>query len=144
MEKNRLWQVDPSIKKRVLTARRVWRIKAPARGSAIVATRKRIGLVPFQTSGRPHIYWFSLKQLKKPGVLELAARSAGRSRLGAVARTRVPTYVQGATLDARGRLYLSRSTLACGELVTPGGRRLGFVPGRRGCSSAPAAPASTR
>ena len=137
VEKNKLWQVDPSIKERVLTARRVWKIKAPVRGSAIVATRKRIGLVPFRTRGRPHIYWFPLKQLKRPGVLDLAARSDGRSQLGAVARTRVPTYVQGATLDARGRLYLSRSNLACGELVTPGGRRLGFVPGAEGLQFSP-------
>ena len=46
VEKNKLWQVDPSARSSVLNARRVWRIKAPARGSAIVATKKRIGLVP--------------------------------------------------------------------------------------------------
>ena len=137
VEKNRLWQVDPWQKKRVLTARRVWRIKSPVRGSAIVASRKRIGLVPFATRGRPHIYWFPIKQLKKPGVFDLATRSKGRSQLGAVASTRVPTYVQGATLDARGRLYLTRSTLACGELVTPSGRRLGFVPGAEGLQFSP-------
>ncbi len=137
VEKNKLWQVDPSVKKRVLTARRVWRIASPARGSAIVATPKRIGLVPFRTSGRAYIHWYSFKQLKKPGVLDLGARSKGRSQLGAVARTRVPTFVQGATLDARGQLYLARSTLACGELVTPSGARLGFVPGAEGIAFSP-------
>jgi hypothetical protein len=137
VEKNKLWQVDPSKKKRVLTARRVWRIASPVRGSAIVATRKRIGLVPFQTKGRAYIHWFAIKKLKRPGVLDLGARSRGPSQLGAVARTRVPTYVQGATIDARGRLYLARSTLACGELVTPGGRRLGFVPGAEGIQFSP-------
>jgi hypothetical protein len=137
VEKNKLWQVDPSVKKRVLTARRVWRIASPARGSAIVATPKRIGLVPFRTSGRAYIHWFSFRQLKKPGVLDLGARSNGKAQLGAVARTRVPTFVQGATLDARGRLYLTRSTLACGELVVPGGRRLGFVPGAEGIQFSP-------
>ena len=137
VEKNKLWQVDPSPRKRVLQARRVWRIKSPVRGSAIVATRKKIGLVPFRTQGRAHIYWFSLKHLKRPGVLDLAVRDKGRKQLGATARTRVPTYVQGATLDARGRLYLARSTLACGELVTPSGRRLGFVPGAEGIQFSP-------
>jgi hypothetical protein len=132
VEKNKLWKVDPSSKHSVLNATRVWRIKAPARGSAIVATRTRIGLVPFATSGRPSIYWFTFKQLRKPGVLDLAAHAKGTSQVGAVARTHVPTLVQGATLDANGRLYLARSTLACGELVSPYGRRIGFVPGAEG------------
>jgi hypothetical protein len=137
VEKNKLWQVDPSSKKDVLNARRVWRIVGPVRGSAIVATPKRIGLVPFKTSGRAYIYWYSLKRLRKQGVLDLGALSKGKSQLGAVARTRVPTYVQGATLDANGRLYLTRSTLSCGELVTPAGRRLGFVPGAEGIQFSP-------
>jgi hypothetical protein len=132
VEKNKLWQVDPSSSGNVLNAKRVWRIKAPVRGSAIVATRKRIGLVPFVTSGRPSIYWFTFKQLQKQGVLDLADHAKGSARVGAVARTRVPTHVQGATLDPAGGLYLARSTLACGELITPGGRRLGFVPGAEG------------
>ena len=137
VEKNKLWQVHPAGASRVLNARRVWRIKAPARGSAIVATRKSIGLVPFQTSGKAHIYWFRFKQLQRRGVLDLGARSEGDKQVGAVARTRVPTYVQGATLDPAGGLYLARSTLACGELVTPGGRRLGFVPGAEGIQFGP-------
>jgi hypothetical protein len=137
VEKNKLWQVDPSQKKRLLTARRVWRIHAPVRGSAIVATRKRIGLVPFQTSGRAHIYWFPFKKLNQPGVLDLAAHGNGANQLGAVAQTRVPTLVQGATLDARGRLYLTRSSLSCGELVTPSGRRFGFVPGAEAIQFSP-------
>jgi hypothetical protein len=137
VEKNKLWKVDPNQTRRVLEATRVWRIRAPARGSAIVATRNRIGLVPFRTSGRAHIYWFSFKQLRRKGVLDLAPRSRGRAQVGAIARTRVPTLVQGATLDPRGRLYLARSSLACGELVTPGGRRLGFVPGAEGIQFSP-------
>lgn len=137
VEKNKLWQVDPSPRRRVLQARRVWRIESPVRGSAVVATRKKIGLVPFRTGGRSYMHWFSLKHMKRPGVLDLAARDKGRTQLGATARTRVPSYVQGATLDARGRLYLARSTLACGELVTAGGRRLGFVPGAEGLQFSP-------
>jgi hypothetical protein len=129
VEKNKLWQVDPSSKSRVLTARRVWRIKSPARGSALVATSTRIGLVPFVTKGPAAIYWFTFKQLRKPGVLDLGARGHGSTQVGAVARTRVPTLVQGATLGPTGGLYLARSNLACGELVTPSGRRLGLVPG---------------
>ena len=138
VEKNKLWQVDPSIKKRVLTARRVWRIKAPVRGSAIVATRKRIGLVPFQTSGRPHIYWFPFKQLQeargpRPG---RAQRAAGPSSARSPAPGCRPTS-RARLSTPRGRLYLARSNLACGELVTPGGRRLGFVPGAEGLQFSP-------
>ena len=103
-----------------------------------MATRKRIGLVPFQTSGKAHIYWFTFKQLKqarRAGPRRRAARATTRS-----AQWRAPgcrRYVQGATLDPAGGLYLARSTLACGELVTPGGRRLGFVPGAEGIQFGP-------
>jgi hypothetical protein len=137
VEKNKLWKVDPASTSHVLNATRVWRIKSPARGSAIVATRKLIGLVPYQERGRAYIHWFSFKQLRKQGVLDLGGRAKGDSQIGAVARTRVPTYVQGATLDGRGGLYLARSRLACGELITPGGRRLGFLPGAEGIQFGP-------
>lgn len=132
VEKSKLWLVDPTARADVLRAQRVWRIHAPVRGSAIVATATRIGLVPYQTSGTPRIYWFSIASLIRPGVLDLAVRPHGRTQLGAVGSTRVPRLVQGATLDARGRLYLSRSNLSCAELVTPYGRRMALVPGAEG------------
>jgi hypothetical protein len=132
VEKNKLWLVDPDQRRSVLNARRVWRIAAPVRGSTIVSRGERIGLVPFQTTGAPRIHWFSVKRLLKPGVLDLAASSRGRSRLGAVSSARIPRHVQGATLDAGGRLYLARSNLSCGELVTPHGRRVAFMPGAEG------------
>lgn len=135
-EKNRLWLVDPSRPGRVLDARRVWRLRAPVRGSAIVATPRRIGLVPYQTSGRAHIYWFTRRLLFHRFVHDLGAHGRGVTQLGAVARTRVPRFVQGATVDARTRLFLTRSNLSCGELVTPSGRRLSFVPGAEGISFA--------
>ena len=132
VEKNKLWLVDPSQRSSSIDARRVWRIKSPVRGSAIVADSKRIGLVPYQTTGVAKVYWYSLKRLLKPGVLDLATRSVGSKQLGPVARTRIPRFVQGATLNSSGRLYLSRSNLACGELVTPYGRRVAFIPGAEG------------
>ena len=129
VEKHKLWLVDPAQHSPVLNARRVWRIKAPVRGSAIVANSERIGLVPYQTRGVARIYWFSLKRLLQPGVLDLALRHDGTTQLGPIGSTRIPRYVQGATLDAGGRLYLSRSNLSCAELVTPYGRRIAFMPG---------------
>ena len=132
VEKNKLWLVNPLRPGRVLNARRVWRIKSPVRGSAVVATPQRIGLVPFQTRGVAQIHWFTFKRLMRTGVLDLAVRRKGARQLGAVARTHIPSFVQGATTDARGRLFLARSTLACGELVTPAGRRIAFVPGAEG------------
>ena len=136
-EKSKLWLVDPARKGSVLNAKRVWRIEAPVRGSAIVATKTRIGLVPFQTQGVPRIYWFPFTSLMRRGVLDLAVRRSGRSQIGAVASTRIPRYTQGATLDSRGRLYLTRSSLACGELVTPSGRRKAFIPGAEGIQFGP-------
>jgi hypothetical protein len=132
VESSKLWLVDLRQRSNVLEARRAWRIEAPVRGSAIVASGDRLGLVPFQTKGAANIYWFSMKRVLKRGVLDLAVRREGRTQVGAVASTRIPRLVQGATLDAAGHLYLSRSNLSCGELVTPGGRRVAFVPGAEG------------
>jgi hypothetical protein len=132
VEASKLWLVAPSRGGRDLEAQRVWRIEAPVRGSTIVMKKRSIGLVPFQKSGTPRIYWFSKKKLKRPGVLDLAVRSQGRHQLGAFSSTRIPRLVQGATIDSHDRLWLARSNLACGELVTPGGRRLAFVPGAEG------------
>ena len=135
VEKNRLWRVHPgSSPARTLQADRVWRINSPLRGSTVVATSERIGLVPYQKTSPAYIHWFDFKSLRRRGVLDLDTRSAGRKQLGAVARTRIPTLVQGSTIGPDGKLYLSRSSLACGELVTPKGRRVAFVPGAEGIS----------
>ena len=130
-EKNKLWLVDPKKSGNVLNARRVWRLRSPVRGSSVVTTGNRIGLVPFQMRGPAYIHWFGIKRLMRTGVLDLAVRSQGRKQLGAASRTRVPTYVQGAAM-AGGRLFVARSNLACGELVTPNGRRIALVPGAEG------------
>ena len=135
VEKNRLWKVRPSASRsRTLEATRVWRIKSPLRGSSVVATSRRIGLVPYQKTGRAYIHWFDFKALRRSAVLDLDTRTVGRTQLGAAARTRIPSHVQGATIGPDGRLYLARSSLACGELVTPWGRRVAFVPGAEGIS----------
>ena len=132
VEASKLWLVNPSQRTSVLEARRAWRIEAPVRGSSIVATKTHLGLVPFQTRGVARIRWFSLKRLMRPGVLDLAVTSKGRSQLGASASTRIPRAVQGGIMTSAGRLFLTRSHLSCGELVTPSGRRLGFIPGAEG------------
>jgi hypothetical protein len=132
VEKNKLWLIDSTQRSTVLRATRVWRLDSPVRGSSIVARGDRVGMVPFATRGAARIYWFSFKRLLKPGVLDLALRHDGRRQLGPIVSTRVPRLVQGATMDASGRLYLSRSNLSCGELVTPHGRRVAFIPGAEG------------
>ncbi len=131
VEKNKLWLVNPKQSHSWFNARRVWRLESPVRGSAVVASKSWIGLVPFQTRGPAYVHWFNIKRLTRPGVLDLARRSQGRKQLGAVHRTRIPTYVQGATI-AGGRLFLARSNLSCGELVTPMRRRIALVPGAEG------------
>lgn len=136
-EASKLWRVDPSRQGTDLEARRVWRIEAPVRGSAIVATDRSIGLVPFVTRGVARIHWYSFERLQRRGVLDLAVKSRGRHQLGAHRRTRIPRLVQGAMLDSRSRLFLARSNLGCGELVTPRGRRLGFIPGAEGIQLGP-------
>jgi len=136
VEKNKLWLVNPKQRTSWLDARRVWRLRSPVRGSAVVTNGPSIGLVPFQTRGPAHVHWFNIKRLMRPGVLDLAVRRQGRKQLGVVTRTRIPTYVQGATM-ANGRLFVARSNLACGELVTPTGRRIALVPGAEGIQFGP-------
>ena len=97
----------------------------------MVANSKSIGLVPFQKRGPAYVHWFNIKRLLRPGVLDLAVHRQGRKQQGVVTRTRIPTYVQGATM-ANGRLFVARSNLACGELVTPTGRRIALIPGAEG------------
>ena len=136
VEKNKLWLVNQSQAGPVLKARRVWRLESPVRGSAVVANAGHIGLVPFKTRGPAYVHWFKIKRLMRPGVLDLATRRQGKKQIGPAARKRIPTYVQGATV-AFGRLFLARSTLSCGELVTPTGRRIALVPGAEGIQFGP-------
>jgi hypothetical protein len=132
VEKNKLWQIDPAARGSSVTAHRVWRIKSPVRGSAVVAKAHRVGLVPFKTSGVARIYWFSFSQLRRRGTRDLAVEPNGKKQIGAVESTRIPHYVQGAAFSPSRRLYLARSTLTCGELVSLSGRRLAFIPGAEG------------
>ena len=133
VEKNKLWLVDPAeVSGGAVRARRVWRLSSPVRGSSVLVSGTRIGLVPFQKTGRAHLHWFEIRDVMRRRVLTLGRRADGRTQLGAAARTRIPTLVQGATVGPDGGLYLTRSNLACGELVVPGGRRIGFVPGAEG------------
>lgn len=131
VQASKLWLFNRTARDKTIHATRVWRLESPVRGSSIVFTPHRVGLVPFEVSGKPHVYWFKVRKMLRKGVLDLGARRRKGVDLAAAARTRVPTYVQGAAIGPNGALYLSRSTLACGELVTPRGR-IGFVPGAEG------------
>ncbi len=132
VEKNKLWQIDPAARGKTVNAHRVWRIKSPVRGSAVVAKAYRIGLVPFKTRGVARIYWYSFRQLMRRSTRDLAVNPKGNKQIGALERTRIPRYVQGADFSPSRRLFLARSTLACGELVSTSGRRLAFMPGAEG------------
>lgn len=131
VQKSKLWVFNRKASGTTIHAARVWRLEGPVRGSSVVFTAHRVGLVPFQVSGTPHIYWFRIRKLLRPHVLDLGARHRKGIDLVPAASTRIPTYVQGAAIGPNGSLYLSRSSLACGELVTPKGR-LAFVPGAEG------------
>jgi hypothetical protein len=45
---------------------------------------------------------------------------------------RIPSRAQGVVVTPRGHAWLVRSTTFCGELVTPSGRGIPFVPGAEG------------
>ena len=61
----------------------------------------------------------------------LAAEPGIAGGVAPTAVRRVPSRVQGLAVRPNG-LWLTRSTSYCGELVTPGGRRIPFLPGAEG------------
>jgi hypothetical protein len=128
-EKHKLGMYDPARAGSSPRADRVWRIQMPVQGSTIVVRKDRLGLVPFRKTGTPQIRWYPFDAVLAPGVTDLADTAAPPKQVAPVALTTVPTYVQGAAFGPKGRLYLTRSSARCGELMALGGRRVAFVPG---------------
>jgi hypothetical protein len=128
-EKHKLWMYDPTRAGSSPQADRVWRIQMPVQGSSIVATDDLIGLVPFSKTGTPLIRWYRFDDVLRAGVTDLADTAEPPKQIAPARVTPVPTYVQGAAFGPHGRLYLTRSSPRCGELMALGGRRVAFVPG---------------
>jgi hypothetical protein len=129
VEKSKLWFVDPARIGHSPDALRVWRIHAPVRGSTVIATRHRLGIVPFAKGGHPRLEWYAFEDLFKPHVTDLVISSTGPKEVAPRSSAPVPTYVQGALRGPTGKLYLTRSSTRCGEIVRRDGHRVAFIPG---------------
>jgi hypothetical protein len=137
-EKHKLWMYDPHRAGHAPQASRVWRIQMPVQGSTIVVHGDLLGLVPFVRSGTPSIRWYRFTDLLRRGVTDLADTAKAPKQIAPATLTRVPTYVQGAMFGPKGRLYVTRSSTRCGELMALGGRRIAFVPGAEQAQVGPA------
>lgn len=120
-ETARLWLLDP----RTLRVRRVWRLGERVRGSfALVDDAGRLGLGSFDRRRRGRLVWLEPAALLSSREVEVTLGHAVRTR-------RVPVGTQGAVWRG-GAAWFAVSHTSCGVLVTPGGRRLGFLPGAEG------------
>jgi hypothetical protein len=128
-EKHKLWMYDPHRAGSSAQAGRVWRIQMPVQGSTIVVHGDLLGLVPFVRTGAPSIRWYRFTDVLRRGVTDLADTAKAPKQIAPATLTRVPTYVQGAMYGPKGRLYVTRSSTRCGELMAVGGRRIAFIPG---------------
>ena len=135
VESNRLWLVDPARVGRADQVRRVWRLEAPLRGSVLVdGSRTVLGVGTWREAGPGKMRWFRYRDVLADGVASLVAGGdPGPDQAGTVRTSSTVRRVQGTT-RARGPgvrpgVWSTSSTSSCGMLVTPGGRRLAFVPG---------------
>ena len=109
---------------------RIWTVDDSIRASTIAADGDELVIGYFHEHRRGWALRFTYADLLAPGAATMDA-SPGGGGVGPVRSRRVPSHVQGITVSD-GRTWLTRSTSYCGELVTPSGRRIPFLPGAEG------------
>ena len=131
-ETTRLWLLDPALIGRSGQVIRAWSLASGVTGSfSVIDHAGRLGLGRFATRGRPRMNWFDIDELlDSPAITLTPYGSPGGNGVAAIARTRVPTQAQGATVGPGGkRVWFSRSVTTCAELVSPDGDVWAFIPG---------------
>jgi hypothetical protein len=128
-ERERLWLVDPA---RVgvdpgRAVLRMWRIHAPQSGSTVEVHDGRLALGGFRRRSPARVGWFDLRALLRPGVTDIVGRARAASEVAPASSDRITGFVQGMTW--RDGLVLTASHRGCGQVVLPGGRRIGVMPG---------------
>ncbi len=132
-EKERLWLLDPAKvgsvggKAGENDVLRVWGIRPTVFGSTVLIHHGQIGLGHFRAGPDSGISWFPIDDVLKPGVLDLTSKVVEPGQLARARTARIPGYVQGMTW--RRGLLVTRSHQGCGQLVLPGGRAVGVLPG---------------
>lgn len=126
----RVWLLDPALLGSGDEVLRVWQVDDTIRASTIAVDGDELVIGYFHEHRRGWALRFRVADLLAPGASTLDA-AAGGDGVAPVRARRVPSHVQGITVRG-GRAWLARSTSYCGELVTPSGRRLPFLPGAEG------------
>ena len=135
VESNRLWLVDPARVGHADQVLRVWRLGPGVRGSVLVdGSGSELGIGSWRDAGPGRMRWFRYRDVLAAGVGDLVV--GGRTGPTRARPVRTSTTIRRVQGVARGRgrgvtpgLWSTSSTSTCGMLVTPGGRRLAFVPG---------------
>lgn len=126
----RLWLLDPARLGTGDEVLRRWVVDDSIRASTIASDEDELVVGYFHEHRRGWALRFRYADLLAPGAVSMGAE-AGAGDVEPVRSRRVPSHVQGITVS-RGRTWLTRSTSYCGELVTPSGRRVPFLPGAEG------------
>lgn len=126
----RIWLHDPDLLGTGEEVRRLWVVDHSIRASTVAADEDALVIGWFSEHRRGWVLRFRYADLLAPGALTMDAQPGGGG-VEPVRVRRVPSHVQGLTVSG-GRTWLARSTSYCGELVTPGGRRIPFLPGAEG------------
>lgn len=124
----RLWLLDPALP--ADPVRRIWTVDLQSKASTLAASRGRLLVGRFRADGPARLHRYRIADLMVSGTTRLSPDPAPGTS-AAVDSRRVPSRLQGVAVGPGGT-WLVRSTTFCGELVTPGGRRLPFVPGGEG------------
>lgn len=128
-ERDRLWLVDPDKvggKDAGHAVIRVWRLRAPVYGSTMMIRAGRLVLARYRSAPRSSLSRFRIKDVLRPGVLELVGRARQSFELGRASHQRMAGHAQGITWRHGPVVTVSRA--GCGDVVLPGGRRIGLIP----------------
>lgn len=131
----RLWLLDTDALSGE-PVRRVWVVDETIRASTVAADDDELVIGVFREHRRGWALRFRYDELLAPGAARLDAQPGGAG-VEPSRRRRTKSHVQGLALGEHGT-WLARSTSFCGELVTPRGRRLRFLPGAEGLGFDPA------
>lgn len=124
----RLWLLDPD----TLEVRRIWQLEERVWGSwLVIDDRGRLGIGAFRDDRPGRLWWFDVDSV-------LAAETSALDEATSVGDRRVTSNAQGALWGdlgpGRPGLWLTVSNTLCGVLLSPGGRRIAFLPGAEGLS----------
>ena len=123
---SRLWLLDPA----TLAVERAWVVDDAIRASTVASAGDELVVGVWRERRRGSLHRYAYADLLARGASRLDAAPSGPG-VAPTGSRRAPSRLQAVLPGPRGA-WLVRSTSFCGELVTPEGRRLPFLPGAEG------------